>query len=487
MHRLAADADGAGALALAAGIDVELPDTLGYGPGLVERVRRGELTEELVDRAARRALTQKVELGLLDPDWTPEGSVAGADSVELDSPANRALARELAERSVVLLDAGTALPLLGGGRPPLRRVAVIGPCADDGRTMMGCYAFPNHVLPRHPGHGLGIEVPTVVEALRAELPDVDVVTERGCGVQDPDRSGFAAAAEAARRADLCVAVVGDLAGLFGHGTSGEGCDAADLRLPGVQADLLDEVLGTGTPVVVVVVSGRPYALGDVHGRAAGLVQAFMPGEEGGAAVAGVLSGRVQPGGKLPVQIPRGPGGQPATYLQPPLGGPESTGISSVDPTPLFPFGFGSSYTSFEVDDLRLSASEVPTDGQFSVSVRLRNTGQRDGDEVVQLYLHDVLASVVRPTRQLTGFRRVRLAPGEAVDVRFDVHADRTAFSGRDLRRIVEPGDVEVMVGTSSADLPCRATVRLTGPVREVGAGRRLVTPVNVQPAGGGGR
>ena len=487
MHRLAADADGAGALALAAGIDVELPDTLGYGPGLAERVRRGELAEELVDRAARRALTQKVELGLLDPDWTPEGSVAGADTVELDSPANRALARELAERSVVLLDAGTALPLLGSGRPQLRRVAVIGPCADDGRTMMGCYAFPNHVLPRHPGHGLGIDVPTVVEALRAELPDMEVVTERGCGVQDPDRSGFAAALEAARGADLCVAVVGDLAGLFGHGTSGEGCDAADLRLPGVQADLLDELLGTGTPVVVVVVSGRPYALGDVHGRAAGLVQAFMPGEEGGAAVAGVLSGRVQPGGKLPVQIPRGPGGQPGTYLQPPLGGPESTGISSVDPTPLFPFGFGSSYTSFEVDDLRLSASEVPTDGEFSVSVRLRNTGQRDGDEVVQLYLHDVLASVVRPTRQLTGFRRVRLAPGEAVDVRFDVHADRTAFSGRDLRRIVEPGDVEVMVGTSSADLPCRATVRLTGPVREVGAGRRLVTPVSVQPAGGGGR
>src|SRR4051812_11851934 len=177
MHRLAADAEGAGALALAAGIDVELPDTLGYGPGLAERVRRGELAEELVDRAARRALTQKIELGLLDPDWTPEGSVAGADTVELDSPANRALARELAERSVVLLDAGTALPLLGSGRPQLRRVAVIGPCADDGRTMMGCYAFPNHVLPRHPGHGLGIDVPTVVEALRGELPDMEVVTE----------------------------------------------------------------------------------------------------------------------------------------------------------------------------------------------------------------------------------------------------------------------------------------------------------------------
>src|SRR4051794_41033410 len=225
MHRVAADAEEAGALALTAGIDVELPDTLGYGPGLVERVRRGELAEELVDRAARRALTQKVELGLLDPDWTPEGSVAAAGAVDLDSPGNRALARELAERSVVLLEAGTALPLLGEERPQLRRVAVVGPCADDGRTMMGCYAFPNHVLPRYPGQGLGIEVPTVLQALRDELPGVDVVHEPGCPVQVEARSGSPAAVAAARGADLCVAVVGDLAGLFGHGTSGEGCDA----------------------------------------------------------------------------------------------------------------------------------------------------------------------------------------------------------------------------------------------------------------------
>jgi beta-glucosidase len=484
MHRIAADASEAGALALTAGIDIELPDTLGFGAGLVERVRRGELAEEVVDRATRRALLQKAELGLLDPGWTPEASVACADGVDLDSAGNRALARELAERSVVLLEAGTALPLLGEGRPELRRVAVVGPCADDGRTMRGCDAFPNHVLPRHPALGHGIVVPTVVDALRAELSGVEVVHEQGCPVLVEDRSGFPAAVEAARGADLCVAVVGDLAGLFGHGTSGEGCDADDLRLPGEQAELLDELLASGTPVVVVVVSGRPYALGSVHGRAAALVQAFMPGEEGGGAVAGVLSGRVNPGGKLPVQIPHRPGGQPHTYLQPPLGGAEAAGISSVDSTPLFPFGFGSSYTTFEVDDLRLSAAEVPTDGEFSATVRVRNTGERAGDEVVQLYLHDVVASVVRPVKQLTGFRRVSLEPGEAVDVRFEVHADRTAFHDRAFRRVVEPGELEVLVGSSSASLPCRGTVRLTGSLREVGAGRRLVTPVTVEPAGG---
>jgi beta-xylosidase len=484
MHRVAADPGEAGALALAAGIDVELPDTVGFGAGLVERVRRGELPEQLVDRAARRLLTQKVSLGLLDADWTPEASAAGAADVALDSPANRALAREMAERSVVLLEPGRALPLLGAGRPGLRRVAVVGPCAADPRVFMGCYAFPNHVLPRYPDLGLGIEVQTAVDALAAELAGVEVVHQQGCPVQEPDRSGFEAARAAAGDADLCVAVVGDLAGLFGHGSSGEGCDAEDLQLPGVQADLLDELLETGTPVVVVVVSGRPYALGDLQGRAAGLVQAFFPGEEGASAIAGVLSGRVQPSGKLPVQIPARPGGQPGTYLQPPLGSPESAGISTLDPTPLYPFGYGRSYTSFAVDALRISDAEVPTDGAFSVTVRVRNTGPSAGEEVVQLYLRDLLAQVARPVKQLAGFTRVGLAPGEGADVRFRVHADRTAYPNRDLERVVEPGDIEVMVGTSAADLPCRGRVRLTGALRVVGHDRQLVTPVELGPVAG---
>jgi beta-xylosidase len=475
-HHVAADFGDAGAQAVTAGIDVELPNTLGFD-GLAERVRRGEVPESAVDRAARAILLQKAGFGLLDPDWTPEGSVAAADATDLDSPANRAIARELAERSVILLDAGSALPL----GPDLRKVAAVGPCAGDPRTFMGCYAFPNHVLPRYPELGPGIEVQTAVDALRAELPGVEVTYAQGCPVLGDDRSGFPAALAAARDADLCVAFVGDLAGLFGRGSSGEGCDAPDLRLPGVQADLLAELLGTGTPIVVVVVSGRPYALGDVHGRAAGLVQAFLPGEEGAPAIAGVLSGRVQPGGKLPVQIPRHPGGQPGTYLQPALG-VERLGISTVDPTPLFPFGYGGSYTTFDVDDLRISDTEVATDGRFTVSVRVRNTGSRAGTEVVQLYLHDVVAQVTRPVRQLAGFARVPLEPGAAAQVRFHVHADRTAFTGRDLERIVEPGDLDVLVGTSAADLPCHGRVRLTGPVRAVGHDRRLVTPVEISPS-----
>ena len=481
MHRVAADADDAGALALAAGIDVELPDTLGFGQQLTARVAEGDLDESVVDRAARRVLLQKIRLGLLDPGWTPEGSVERAADVELDSADNRALARTMAERSIVLLDAGDVLPLAGPGRPAHTKVAVIGPAAHDPRTFMGCYAFPNHVLPRYPAKGLGISVPTLVEALRSELPDASIVHARGCSTSGSDRSGLAEAVSMAADADVCVVAVGDLAGLFGHGTSGEGCDAPDLSLPGVQGELVARLIETGTPVVVVVVSGRPYALGEVAGRAAGLVQAFMPGEEGAAAIAGVLSGRVQPSGRLPVQIPRSPGAQPGTYLQPLLG-VGNHGISTLDPTPLYPFGFGRSYTSFVIDGLELSDDEIATDGEVRITVRVTNTGDLPGAEVVQLYLHDAVAQVTRPVLQLAGFARVDLEPLESRVVTFTLHADRTAFTGRDLRRVVEPGDLQVMVGSSAADLPCVAVLRLTGEPRLVGAERVLVTPVQVSGA-----
>jgi beta-glucosidase len=479
MHRVAGTPAEAGALALTAGIDVELPDAIGYGAGLIELVRSGQVSEELIDRAARRVLRQKAELGLLDPDWTPEGSVAAGEGIDFDSPANRAIARVVAERSVVLLanDSGV-LPLTEGTAP--RRIAVVGPCADDAQAFMGCYSYPNHILGDYPEYGMGLEAPSLWAALRAELPDDRFTLETGCPIRDEDRSGFDAAVAAARDADVCIAVVGDRAGMFGRGTSGEGCDAPDLQLPGLQGELVGKLLETGTPVVVVVVSGRPYALGDYEGAAA-MIQAFMPGEEGGSAIAGVVSGRLNPSGKLPVQVPRLPGGQPGTYLQPPYGA-NSEGVSNLDPTAMFGFGHGRSYTTYEYDDLTVSATELPTDGTVTVSVRVRNTGPRDGAEIVQLYLHDVQAEVTRPLLQLAGFARVPLAAGAAARVEFTLHADRTAFVGRDLLRVVDPGEVEIHVGASATDLPCRATVRLTGERRTVGRDRVLHTPVVIEPA-----
>ncbi|MGW2616135.1 beta-xylosidase/alpha-l-arabinosidase [Streptomyces sp. NPDC001500] len=469
LHRVAGTPAQTAGLALTAGVDVELPTVKYYGASLVAAVRAGEVTEELVDRSARRVLLQKCELGLLDEDWRPETP----ESVDLDPTANRVLARRLAEESVVLLDNPDALLPLA----PDTRIAVVGPRAADALAMLGCYSFPSHVLPHHPEVETGIEIPTLLESLRAELPDAKVTFTQGCGVSDPDPSGFTEATARAAEADVCVAVLGDRAGLFGRGTSGEGCDVADLRLPGVQGELLDALVATGVPVVLVLLTGRPYALGRWHGRLGAVVQAFFPGEEGGPAVAGVLSGRVNPSGRLPVSVPRLPGGQPWTYLQPPLG--LAGEVSSLDPTPLYAFGHGRTYTEFAWEDFTGADAEIPTDGSCEAAVTVRNTGDRAGTEVVQLYLHDPVASVTRPDVRLIGYRRLELAAGESARVVFRFHADLSAFTGGDGRRIVEPGALELRLAASSADVREVARVRLTGPVREVGVERRLHCDVEV--------
>ncbi|MFF4538968.1 glycoside hydrolase family 3 N-terminal domain-containing protein [Streptomyces aureus] len=471
LHRVAGSEAEAAHRALEAGVDVELPTLKCYGEPLVAAVRAGTVPESLVDRAARRVLLQKCELGLLDEDWRPETG----RPVDLDSPGNRALARRLAEESVVLLDnADGVLPLA-----PDTRIAVIGPRADDPLAMLGCYSFPSHVLTHHPEVPTGVDIPTVLDALRSELPDAKVTFARGCGVTEPDRSGFAEAVARAAEADVCVAVLGDRAGLFGRGTSGEGCDVADLGLPGVQGELLDALLETGVPVVLVLLTGRPYALGRWADRLGGVVQAFFPGEEGGPAVAGVLSGRVGPSGRLPVSVPGDPGGQPWTYLQPPLG--LRNEVSNLDPTPLYPFGHGRSYTSFAWEAAEVPEAEIGTDGSYDVAVTVRNTGGRAGAEVVQLYLHDPVASVTRPDVRLIGYRRLELAPGEARRVTFRFHADLAAFADRTGTRIVEPGALELRLAASSADVRHTARLNLTGPVRRPGTDRHLRCETEVEP------
>ena len=470
MHRVVDDLTEAGALSLHAGMDVELPET-GAFAHLEEAVERGILDEADIREAARRILRQKAQLGLLDEGWDP--ATAGA-AIDLDSPRNRAIARRVAEESVVLLanDEGL-LPL----QEP-RKIALLGPIADDALTFLGCYSFPNHVMQRHPDMEMGLDLVNLADAVRAEFADAEVAVEAGVPILEPDTSGIDAAVEAAKNAEVAIVAVGDKAGMFGKGTSGEGCDVVDLSLPGVQADLVEAVLATGTPTVLLVVSGRPYSLGAFAGRAAAVVQAFMPGAEGGMAMAGVLSGRVNPTGKLPVGIPDHPGGQPGTYLAPPLGW-FSDGVSNLDPRPLFPFGHGRSYTTYEITDLSLSADEVPTDGELEVTVTVANTGGRAGAEVVQVYLSDLTGQVVRPLKQLVAYVKVPLEAGESRTVTFGLHADLMSFTGLDKTRIVEPGAMEVKVGASSEDLPLIGAFELTGEVREVAEGRVLLPTVSL--------
>ncbi|MDN8549406.1 glycoside hydrolase family 3 N-terminal domain-containing protein [Microbacterium sp. NM3R9] len=470
MHAVARDRGEAAELALAAGIDVELPTGDAFAAPLADRVRAGLVDEALIDRAVRRVLTQKEELGLLDETFE-----APPTSVDLDSPAHRAVARRLAEESVVLLSNDGVLPL---GAP--RRIAVIGPNADSAEALMGCYSFANHVLAHHPGVPMGFEIPTLAASVSAALPGADVTVVRGCDAEGDDRSGFAEAEAAARDAEIAIVVVGDRAGLFGRGTVGEGNDVASLELPGVQRELVERLIATGTPVVLVMLTGRPYAIdwalsGD--GAAAAALQAFFPGEEGGSAIAAILTGEVSPSGHLPVSLPRSAGAQPYSYLHPILGGP--TEITSADSTPALPFGHGLTYTSFAREGLTVRGS-VTAGGSFTARVRVRNTGERAGTDVVQLYARDVHASVTRPVAQLLGFARVDLDAGAEATVAFDVPTARLAFTGRQGTRIVEPGAVELWVGPSCAERETEAAMEIAGDVHTVTAADRRIVEVAIE-------
>ncbi|BDV32015.1 beta-glucosidase family protein [Microbacterium terricola] len=482
LHGTAETWSDAAAQALEAGIDVELPTVKTFGEPLRRAVEEGAVDVALIDTALRRVLAQKDDLGLLDPDWSAvPPALAGADlsdpdalrgTVDLDPPENRALAARIAEQAVVLVRNDGMLPFTAP-----RSIAVIGPNADDPYAMLGCYSFPAHVVSQHPGVDIGIRIPTLLEALRAEFPDAHIAHALGTSVDGGERDGFADAVELAAAADVVVVAVGDRAGLFGRGTSGEGCDAETLDLPGAQQALVDAVLDTGTPTVLTLLAGRPYALGRAVAEAGGIVQAFFAGEEGGPAIAGVLSGRVNPVGRLPVSIPAGSGSQPTTYLAAPLA--RRSDVSNVDPTAAFPFGHGLSYGAFAWSELDSDTPSLVTDGSVSVVLTVTNTGERAGADVVQLYLHDPVAEVARPVQKLIGYARVELAPGEAADVRFDVPADLFAYTGRDLQRIVDAGEVVLSAGRSSGDLVSAVALRVEGERRVVDHTRALRPGVRV--------
>jgi len=483
LHNLHGVADGpadAARQGLEAGIDVELPSQDTFGAPLREAIEAGEVPEELVDLALARLLTQKEDLGLLDETFDgPEPT----GPVDLDPPHARDLARRLAEESLVLLSNDGTLPLAadetGTARPGPGKIAVIGPNADRFEALFGCYSFINHVLDHHPHAEKGIEAPTVLEALRAQLPDSEITYARGCDVQELDRSGFDEAVALAAQSEIAVLVMGDHAGLFGRGTTGEGCDVDSLELPGVQRDLVEAVLATGKPVVLVLVTGRPYAIGWALERCAAVVQSFFPGEEGGTAIARVLAGAVAPSGRMPISMPRNAGSAPYSYLHPRLGGP--TTVTNLDTTPPVAFGHGLTYTSFERTNLSVTP-EHGTQGVITASVEVRNTGRRAGTDVVQLYAHDPVASVTRPVAQLVAFTRVDLEPGQCARVTFEVPTTRVSFSDRDLVRVVEPGELQLWVGPDCATRETEATTTLVGEVHRVTAqderlSRAVVVPV----------
>jgi beta-glucosidase len=467
-HGMTGDRPTAAALALEAGLDVELPTYRFFSGPLAEAVSSGRVSEATVDAAVARVLRAKFELGLF------ENPYVDPEEAGLPSADDRALAREMARQSMVLLSNSGILPL----RPGLRSVAVIGPSADSARNLIGDYAHAVHIEALIEMGGFGSKLPegfkvedelagaaTMLDAIRHRLGDsTEVRFAPGCGIKDGDDEGIRAAVDAAMGADVAIVVVGEKSGLTEDCTCGEGRDRMDIGLPGRQGELVAAVIATGTPVVLVLVAGRPLAIESEASSVAAVVHAWVPGEEGPEALADVLFGVTNPGGKLPITVPRSVGQIPIYYGHKPSGGHSTWKGPYVDGSnePLWPFGFGLSYTRFEVRDLRLDRGSVDVRGEFEASVEVANVGDRAGDEVVQLYVRDEEASVTRPVKELRGFKRVHLAAGEARRVRFGLAAEQLAFTGVDGSLVIEPGLVTIMAGSSSVDLPCKAQIEITG-------------------------
>ncbi len=487
-HGIAENRAEAAALSFNAGLDIELPGD-DCAKDLKEALERGLITEAKIDEIVARILKEKFRLGLFEKPYADDGQIVlqRQEAVEV--------ARQTAEQSVTILDNNGILPLSPG-----KKVAVIGPTADDPLALLGDYAFPVHLIHNEAQEEVE-SVVTPLAGLRAKLGPENIIYARGCNILDERKAGapvfpgdvddstsleqasslstrldmIPSAVEAAKNADVAIVCVGDLSGIFQTGTVGEGSDADTLELPGVQQKLLDAVIETGTPVIVVISSGRPYNLGGAEDRIAAQVMTFFSGQEGGTALASVLTGAVEPSGRLTLSIPHNVGAAPYFYNHSfkSSGTPIARHFGSR-----YPFGHGLSYTTFDYSDISLEKDAVDIEtGTVRLSFTVKNTGDRDGIAVPQLYVRDEIATLVRPVKELKAFGKVALKPGTSARVTFEVPTDMLNFTGYEGYRVVEPGFFTLMVGASSGDIELKARVEVTGERRKLPADWRMLSNV----------
>ncbi len=435
-HGIAGNEEEAAAAALNAGVDMEMVSRSynQFGPQLL---KQNKLSNATIDEAVRRILRIKFRLGLFDRPYTDEARESSA----LLRPASVRLAREIAGRSMVLLkNDRETLPL----NKNVGSIAVIGPLADDRRAPLGWWA----------GDGKEENTVTPLAGIKAKVStQTKVGYAKGCDVTGDSTAGFQEAVDLAKSSDVAIVFVGEIADMVGEAAS-----SATLDLPGRQMELVQAVHAAGKPVIVVLVNGRPLSVGWIVNSAPAILESWMGGSQSGNAIADILFGDVNPGGKLPVTVPRAVGQVPIYYNHMNTGRPPeaqnryTSKYYDLPWTPLFPFGYGLSYTTFKISALQLSAPRISATGKLTVSVEVENTGKRAGDEVVQLYIRDVVATMTRPVKELKGFQRVSLQPGEKRRVEFVLGPEHLGFWNREMRYVIEPGEFQVMVGANSVDV-----------------------------------
>jgi beta-glucosidase len=435
-HGIAGNEEEAAAAALNAGVDMEMVSR-GYNQFGPQLLKQNKLSTATIDEAVRRILRIKFRLGLFDRSYTDETreptSLLRTESIRL--------AREIAGRSMVLLknDRDT-LPL----NKNTGSIAVIGPLADDRRSPLGWWA----------GDGKEENTITPLAGIKAKVSaQTKVGYAKGCEVLGESTAGFQEAVDLAKASDVAIVFVGEL-----HEMVGEAASRASLDLPGRQMELVQAIHATGKPTIVVLVNGRPLSVGWIANNVPAILESWMGGTQSGNAIADILFGDVNPGGKLPVTVPRTVGQVPIYYNHMNTGRPPEAQNRYTSKyfdalwTPLYPFGYGLSYTTFKIGKPQLSAPQISANGKLTVSVEVENTGKRAGDEVVQLYIRDVVASMTRPVKELKGFQRVSLQPGEKRRLEFVLGPEHLGFWNREMRYVVEPGEFRVMVGANSVDV-----------------------------------
>ena len=435
-ERHAATQKEAGILAIKAGVDVGISIEDAYMGGLIENVNEGKISMKEVDQAVSRLLRLKFQMGLFEhPYVDPVYAVSIVNSKE-----HKELALQTAREGIVLLkNEKNILPL----KKDIKTIAVIGPNAEAPVDQLGDY-FP---------HNVPQEVVTVLKGIKNKVsPKTKISYVKGCEVIGNKLNEIDKAKAAAKNADLAIVVIGE----GGYITNGEGRDVASLDLTGLQEELLKAVYATGTPTIVVLINGRPLSIRWASENIPAIVEAWMCGEQGGNAVADVLFGDYNPSGRLPVTVPRSSGQYPFYYnYSATKDGAKYVDMSSV---PLYEFGFGLSYTTFEYSNLMITPKETNSEGDIDITLEVKNTGKIKGDEVVQLYLNDVISSTSRPVKELKGYEKISLEPGEKKSVKLTLHPEELSLLDRDMNVVVEPGTFEVMIGSSSNDIKLKGEI-----------------------------
>ncbi|MCD4669112.1 MAG: glycoside hydrolase family 3 C-terminal domain-containing protein [Actinomycetia bacterium] len=479
-HHVSVDKEHAAKMAIESGIDMELPSTDCYGKPLKAAVEKGVLEESVIDTAVKRVLKMKFLLGLFESPYVDEKKAAGV----FDTPEQRGLAYRIAQKSIVLLkNQGELLPI----SKDIASIAVIGPNADSIRNIIGDYAYPCHletlnmmcentelfntpVPDKVEMDDCFVPISSVLEEIKWKISkDTTIYHAKGCDITGDSRDGFAEAVEAAKKSEVAVVVVGDKSGLIEGCTSGESRDRANLDLPGVQEELVKAVYKTGTPLIVVLINGRPLSINWIAGNIPSVLEAWLPGEEGARAITDVLFGDYNPGGKLPISFPGSVGQVPVYYSHKPSGGRShwSGDYVEMSSKPLFPFGHGLSYTGFDYANMIIKSNSASGDSRVEISIDIKNTGSYAGDEVIQLYVHDIQSEITRPVKELKGFKRVALEPDQEKKVKFILPVEKLGFYNKDMEYIVEAGTIKVMAGSSSEDIRLTGEFEITGKAAEI--------------------